>query len=318
MNTATFLSRLSVMLLAGLVFIGRSQAATATLYTTGFEPSEGFNLSYYLSGQGGWTNAGNGGNGLISNSISGYGQQAYVGYFAPSSGSSLSVWKPINFAPSNATLVRFSTVMSLIDSTTTNRDEFYWSIYNRAGQRLCGLLFDNRDLSIWREADDGYVYDTGWGFVNGAGTNGFYTLEIALNFSSNRWSAFFGGTQIISNALITTTNSALNLGDVDAEWVLAVPTKPGNNFLVFDNYTITADAVPQVIPSVQPPTPLTGGQHSVRVTGRAGVSYALEASTNLTSWSALKTNVATGGFFDFTDAASTNAPRKFYRARWIP
>lgn len=318
MNAAASLSRLSALLLGSLLLANQSPAATATLYTTGFEPGEGFNISYYLAGQGGWTNVGSGGNGLISNSISGYGQQAYIGYFSPASGSSLSVWKPINFAPSNASLVHFTAVMSLIDSTTTNRDEFYWSVYNRAGDRLCGVLFDNRDLSIWREADDGYAYDTGWAFENGAGTSGFYTLEFTLSFASNRWSAFLGGTQIITNAPITTQNAALNLGDVDAEWVVANPNKPGNNFLVFDNYTITADAVSQVIPSLQPPVPLAGGQRSIRVNGRSGVSYAIDASTNLMTWIALKTNAAAGGSYDYTDTAATNTPRRFYRARWVP
>ena len=296
-----------------------ASAATATLYATRFEPAQGFSTISNLSLQGGWTNAGSGGNGIVSNYIAGLGQQAYIGYFAPGTGNTaLSVWKPVNFSPSNASLVHFSVEMSVIDSSTTNRDKFYWSAFNIAGHRLFSVLFDNRDLSIWRELDDGFLYDTGWGFENGTASNGVYTLDIAMSFSSNRWDAFLNGTQIVTNEFITTTSAALNFGDVDAEWFLAVSNKPGNNYLLFDNYTITADALPSVIPSVQPPLAAGGGQRLIRVNGKNNVPYAVEASTNLVNWVSLKTNIVTGGYFDYLDAGAAGLRQRFYRARWVP
>jgi hypothetical protein len=46
--------------------------------------------------------------------------------------------------------------------------------------------------------------------------------------------------------------------------------------------------------------------------------FAMEASTNLTSWLALKTNTTTAGSFDFVDDKATNLDRRFYRVRWVP
>ena len=296
-----------------------ASAATATLYATRFEHSEGFRTNATLASQGGWTNAGSGGNGIVTNYILGLGQQAYIGYYAPDAGdTALSVWKPVNFAPSNASLVHFSVEMSVIDSSTNqfglNRDDFYWSVYNSAGDRLFGVLFNNYDLTIWHELDDGFIYETGWYFENGVS----YTLDVTMNFSSNRWDATLNGTQIVSNQLITTTGAARTFGDADAEWVLGTTNKPGNNYLLFDNYTITADALPSVIPNLQPPQPVAGGQRLIRVNGKNNARYAVEASTNLVGWASLKTNTVTGGFFDYTDTGAPGLRQRFYRARWVP
>lgn len=298
--------------------IGAS-AATATVFATRFEASEGYNTSVDLAGQQGWTSDGSGGNGIISNFFGGQKQQGYVGFAPPNPGqSSLIVWKPLSFDSSNASLVRFTVDMSVIDSTTTNWDQFCWAVYNRVGHRLFAVQFDNFDHSIWHELDDGLAYDTDWGFDNGNFTNGLYTLDITMSFASNKWSAFLNGTKIVTNQPITTTGAALNFGDADAEWYLNITNKPGNNYLVFDNYTITADALPAVIPSLQRPLAAGAGQQIIRVNGKNNVQYAVEASTNLTSWTSLKTNVVTGGFFDHLDTGAAGLNRRFYRARWVP
>lgn len=317
MNSAAKLSRwLSACALLGWWLTGAAASgATATLYETRFEYAEGFRTNLALGGQNGWTMAGSGGNGIVTNYILGLGQQGYVGYYPPNVGDRLlSVWKPVNFAPSNAALVRFSVEMSVIDSTTTDRDEFYWTVYNTAGQRLFGVRFDNYDLSIHHELDNGTNYPTGWFFENSTS----YTLGITMSFASNRWNAFLNGTHIVTNQPITTQGAARTLGDVDAEWYLGVPNQPGNNYLLFDNYKITADPLPAVIPTVQAPVAAGGGSQLVRVNGKDNAQYAIEASTNLVSWSALKTNVVTGGYFDHLDTGAAELRQRFYRARWVP
>jgi len=321
MRTAAIKSRwLGGLALALLCLTGISaSAATATVFATRFEIAEGYSTNLALADQQGWTNAGSGGNGVVSNYIKGLGQQAYIGYFPPAPGNnSLTVWKPLNFNSSNASLIRFSAEMSVIDSNSTNRDQFYWSVYNRAGDRLFAILFDNWDLSIWHELDDGFLYDTGWGFTNGSPTDGVYTLDISMSFPSNRWSAFLNGTTIVTNQPITTIGAPLNLGDVDTEWWLTLSNKPGNNYLLFDNYTVTTEPLPAVIPSVQPPLLAGGGQQLIRVNGKDNAQYAVEASTNLLGWTALKTNIVTGGYFDYLDTGAVGLPRRYYRARWVP
>jgi subtilisin family serine protease len=57
----------------------------------------------------------------------------------------------------------------------------------------------------------------------------------------------------------------------------------------------------------------------LRVSGAAAHRYTLEASTNLVTWSALRTNLADpNGQWNFLDADSTNLPARFYRASPAP
>ena len=58
-----------------------------------------------------------------------------------------------------------------------------------------------------------------------------------------------------------------------------------------------------------------GGDFQFTINGIAGQTYAIEASSNLTSWLPLATNVAPSDSFPFSDPASTNLPKRFYRVR---
>jgi hypothetical protein len=52
--------------------------------------------------------------------------------------------------------------------------------------------------------------------------------------------------------------------------------------------------------------------------GQDDRNYAIEVSTNLNQWTALKTNNASDGSFDFLDNTAVGQPQRFYRARLIP
>jgi hypothetical protein len=54
------------------------------------------------------------------------------------------------------------------------------------------------------------------------------------------------------------------------------------------------------------------------LSGMAGQTVVIEASTNLTSWTPLLTNSLLTGCFHFNDRASTNFARRFYRTRLTP
>ena len=57
----------------------------------------------------------------------------------------------------------------------------------------------------------------------------------------------------------------------------------------------------------------------LRISGSAAHRYTLEVSTNLVTWSALRTNQADpNGEWNFVDADSTNLPARFYRASPTP
>lgn len=295
---------------------GTARSPAATLYSTGFERSQGFDLRYTLAGQGGWLSEGTGGNGLVTNTFPGLGQQAYVGLFPPTGGDEgVSVWRPVNLAPiPRATpMIRFSVEMAILDSLNDAYDDFYWSLYNTNGQRLFSLHFDNYNLDI------NYLLDTTTvpvftGFQFEPDTR--YALVVVIECDRNRWSASLDGQPLVSNLPLTTQGQARNLGDFDAQWWVYDTNAPGDNFLVFDNYTLTAEPVPP--PRMEALGRTANGAAQVRLHGLSGYRFALEASTNLTVWSALTTNTTAGGRFDYTDAGAVGLGRRFYRGRWVP
>ena len=298
------------LLPALLVLAAHAPCATAApVYSTGFNVSEGYNTNLDLVGQKGWRAVGSGGNGLLTSAFPGQGQQAYVGYTAPAAGNSyLFVYQPIN---KRLPEVQFSVSMSVVDSTTSARDDFHWSVYNQEGDFLFGLDFDNYDLGVYYYLDGTNARaPSGLWFTN----NTIYPLTVKMDFSRNRWSATFDGALLATNQPITTTGLPLNLGDIDAGWAVFDSEAPGNNYMLFDNYQITASAPPPQLKLLG----FVGGAPVLRLTGSPDLGFAIEGSTNLTGWTALKTNIATGGSFDYLDAGAAGLPRRFYRARWVP
>jgi len=298
-----------------LLLLGRSSAST-NLYSSHFERSEGYNSAYELLGQNGWVtdSASYGGNGLVTNFLGG--QAAYIGLFplAPID-SYLDIWQPLNYSPvlQGMPVVRFSVVVSIVDSTTTNYDDFYWSVYNQQGHALFTIDFFNGDLGVYYFLDgtnSPFVF-TGKSFTNEVA----YMLRITMDFANNIWSATLDGTPLVGDQPMTVTGAPLNLGDIDALWIIANPAKPGDNFMIFDNYQVTADAaVPVRLSSLGR---AANGQFQLRLTGPSGARFAIDASANLFLWTALKTNVISNGSFDFVDTAASGLARRFYRARKV-
>ena len=306
-----------IVVAAGLLSASTHADSPTNIYSTQFEIKDGYDPTKELIGQEGWVTDSTsfGGNGLLTNSGS---LAAYIGAIPlDPPADSLTIWQPINFAPntSGKPIVRFSVSMSIIDSTTTNRNDFLWSVYNTRGNRLFSLDFYNVDLGIYYILDgtNDFRY-TGFDFTNDVTFN----LTIDMDFAHNTWMALLNNATIVTNLPITTTNSLLDLGDIDAVWSLSNPNRPGDDFMVFDNYQITAQA--SVVPSAQL-TPLgytSNAQFLLRLDGTPNSRFAVEATTNLLQWTALKTNVLTGGTLDFIDNISPAAAQRFYRARLVP
>ncbi len=103
----------------------------------------------------------------------------------------------------------------------------------------------------------------------------------------------------------------------------------GTNQSVYPDLLFTND-VPYLLSitmtqSPRPPPPRlhllgrpTNGQINLRLMGPSGARFAIEASTNFSTWRPLITNVTSGGFFDYTDPTPPGAARRFYRGRWVP
>lgn len=303
-------------------------AATNQLYFTQFEPAEGYTNGFTLAGQQSWDFTGSGGNGLIPDGIAG--QSAFIGFTPPNAEDDfLTLWQPINFNPLTAgyPVVKFSVLLNLIDSTNSRYDIFRWSVYNQDFHRLFAIDFDNDFLDV------GYVLDgtnqvvfPGLSLVN----NSNYLLNVTMNFAANRWSATLNQAVIATNQLLTTVNARLDLADIDAVWIVnqisytnalsqvITTNAPGNNYMMFDNYQITAETIPITPAQVQLLGRTTEGWDLLRVTGPEGLRWALEATTNLATWTAVKTNLISGGAFDVVDTSSAGLTRRFYRARYVP
>jgi hypothetical protein len=293
-------------------------AAPIRIFTTGFEPAGGYDPQFTLVGQASWTGLGTGGNGLLSGS-EGFpaGQQAFVGYFPPLTNElSTMVWRPLGIGPipTNTPFVRFSVLMEIVDSTNAHYDCFRWSVFNTNEERLFTLDFDNLDLTVnYRLQNSSTFVPTGVTFSN----NLPMQLEVTMDFSRNRWFALLDGTLLATNLAITTTNRPLSLGDIDAIWFYRNPAAVGNNFMIFDDYRITREDAPVAQPRLVN-LGRQGNSYLLRVFGENGQRYAVEASTNFSAWTALRTNTADGGSFDFIDTAAGGFPRRSYRARFVP
>lgn len=80
--------------------------------------------------------------------------------------------------------------------------------------------------------------------------------------------------------------------------------------------TVVANPLPSVLTGVFDPT---NRLFRLTLTGQPGETYVFQASTNLTSWTALQTNVAPGsGVLKYNDARATNYVQRFYRGVRIP
>lgn len=175
------------------------------------------------------------------------------------------------------------------------------------------LNLDNYDHKILYLLERGanFVW-TGKTFANDVR----YRLRVAMDFSRNRWSATLDNILLTTNQPLTTANTSLNLGDIDAAWFYGDRNNPGDNLMAFDNYEITRESPPQPVLS----NPLHANRgFSLRLTGEPGRKYALEASSELKTWLTLRTNTtsAADGVVDFSDTDLPQA-RRLYRARLVP
>jgi len=281
----------------------------SVLYQTGFEAAEGYNTNKDLAGQNGWMQDGAGGNGILAGYFPGKGQQAYVGFAeSPDKQPWVFLFQPLNKRLSH---VQFSVTVSIADSSNTNYDDFYWSVYNQQVDNLVTIDFDNyyQEIFYWLDGTNSRA-DSGIAFTNGVA----YPLTMDMDFANNLWSAVFNGRTIATNQPLTTVNAPLDLGDIDAAWFTYDTNAPGNNYMVFDDYRVTATIPP---PNLKLLGSL-GGAPVLRLFGQTNEAFAIDASTNLSTWTPLKTNTTTGGYFDYLDSSAGNSRARFYRGRWVP
>jgi hypothetical protein len=309
-------NKVCCFLLAGVCFLVTVPANAAVLYQTGFERAEGFNPALDLAGQNGWLIEGTGGNGLLDEFFPGLGQQAYIGFTPPTSGEVTALWRPLPTpVPSTNPIVHFSVKMQVIESTAGGDDDFRWAVYNPSGNRLFGLNFETATQEIWFQNEDLAFQSTGWSFD----FEGTYDLHIWMDFNRNSWTALLNDLVLANAEPITTTNTTTRaLGDVDAVWFINNPNGVGNNYMLFDNYRISAETDLKAIPAILEPVGRTPeGYFRFYIHGQPDIRYSVDVTTNLRDWDSLGEFSDPDGTFIFEDDTAVDYPFGFYRLREI-
>jgi len=319
------------MIVVAIVALAASlNAATPTrtnLFFTGFERVEGFDPGLVLATQNGWKDyaelAGNPvpdllSNGLETNVFVGFGQQGWIGgTFVDEPVDGVYVWHPVYLdpVPTATPIVKFSVLFAIEPAPANKVDYFRWSFYNSLTNRLISLDFENAGMSIAYLLDDDQFRNIAVPFIPDA----VHHLEVALHFAANQWSAWLDGTQLVTNAQITTRNQRRTLGEIDAVWLPGNPNNRTDRRMFFDNFEVSAESVP--VPPV-PPTLLnlgrtTNGFYALRLLGENNARYVLDYSANASTWLPLKTNIAVDGSFDYVDTNAPLVPERLFRARLL-
>lgn len=327
----SFIRLVAALLLASSVLSARqADGANAkvarVLFETGFERFEGYDSALDLvdssgRGQNGWTSVGYGGNGILADVIPDFsGQYAYIG-FLPSTNRSgfFNVFRPIRFTPTSNSppVLVFHVTMSIRDEhpAAATADDFRWSVYTPDDKRLFTVDFHGTDQTINFALDDNEGFqETGYLFDYGA----TYDLEITMSFGRNRWSAALNGTTVIFEERITTRGTTLALGSIDAVWAANASGTWDDNYLLFDDYRITAYPPADIASLLEVTGVAANGTATVRIWGEPGVSYLVRSTNDFITWTDRGTVVATApdGIATFQDAQPAAA--RFYQVVSIP
>lgn len=289
------------------------------LFETSFEPWEGYSVDFDLTGQNGWVSEGTGGNGILEGPLEGFdGNVAYIGFSPPAKTNDfLNVWRPIGLQPlgKDLPIIQFNVVFQIFDSSTNAPyfDDFRWSVYNTAGDRLFTLDFANESREISYALDDGKGFTkTGFGFRNDES----YELVILMNLHRNAWTARVNDVVVVNGMPMSTKQKTLDFGDMDAVWAIHTAGKPGDNYMVFDDYQITAQPVSSIPAMLEPLGLLNRDRFLLRVFGEPGLTYQLEWTSDMVNWFRAGSGIAQapGGYVDFQDTVDTQGKQKFFRA----
>lgn len=108
---------------------------------------------------------------------------------------------------------------------------------------------------------------------------------------------------------------------------ITVPVTAGNNYLigvdgvngafgrVVLNYSLSTPNAPE--PEISDPGTTSNGLFGFQISNLTN-KFAVQVSTDLSTWTSLSTNNAPVYLYDFVDPRSTNFPKRFYRVQVVP
>jgi hypothetical protein len=330
-------------------------AAGGDAYYTSFE---NFNVGEdTIAGTDGWTGTFSGSklHGIMSedqHKVVGLGNTAFLGgyvttaFYTASSGTSATfpyVRRTVNLDPlalgqEVATFgvifgIKDSTSASLIATNRYKRDNFEFLVYNQVGALLGGVQFDNTTLDTITGLPQCLIYRLTW---NGAAyqyiktdykfiPETLETLQIRINFRTNRWTASLGGIPLFQDLTFYTGSQAKNFGSVMVKMGVPLYTynpltktttvNPGDNYLLFDDYAVRTDPVNTTLSVSRSNT----GAAVLTWNEEAGYSYQVQYSADCVLW---KTDLAGSTFTatitgdrTFTDPTLVLPTQRYYRIK---
>jgi hypothetical protein len=124
-----------------------------------------------------------------------------------------------------------------------------------------------------------------------------------------RW--FFNQTNLITGE----TNYSLVLSNVTTGQSGTYSVAVSNYYGFITSSPATLLVYTSTVPVLSFPGFTSNNQLQLTITGVTGFNYAVEASTNLSDWASLTTNVSP---FIFVDTSAGNFAQRFYRAVYLP
>jgi hypothetical protein len=314
------------------------------LYYTGFENfTPGFDT---VAGTDGWTGSSShaglklsGVDAESTHGVAGIGNAAFIGgnpaVLPATASKTVNLRKAITLDPVAAgqevVLLRVNAgIKDSTPGTTVRRDDFEFAFYNQAGQLLAFVQFDNSTIDTTTSLPEQSIWRSTYG---GSGlapiTTGavFYydllmELVVRINFRTNRWSAALDGVDLFTDEVFYSGPLTRNLGWVAAQMQIAdthlgAPA-PGDNYMLFDDFGVHADPVPDPVIVDFTRNPLSGATELTWIT-EALYKYQVEYTDDLNlPWKtdlvgSLITAAETGISPVFIDALASSKARRFYR-----
>ena len=150
----------------------------------------------------------------------------------------VSIYRPLTEGASPAReVVRFDVLFGITASTEGGDDLFQFAFFNANDDFLAALVLDTTidDYGIW--TDDGTdIVHTGEDFL----TDFVHALSLEIDLTSNTWSGTLDNIPIFDDLPFTTYDGDLDVGGVAAEWELSDADDPGDNWLLFDDWSLVA------------------------------------------------------------------------------
>ena len=346
-----FAPLLQSVLAAAVMFL-RADAGAGELYYTGFENfSAGFNT---IVGTDGWLGSAahaslslSGVDAETTHGVAGLGNAAFIGgnstALAASVGRSMNVRRPVGLDPValNEEVVTFRCLLGIKDSTASGlgvrRDNFEIAVYNNATpsqQLLAAVQFDNSSIDPTTLSPRRQIFRTQWNaslnrfdYIN---TNATFLhdvvqlLSLRINFRTNRWTMELDGIPIFSDLTFHGGTRTRTLGSVAAQLQIVGTSpltggpQPGDNYMLFDDWTVRTDPLP-AMPAPGIARNAATGAVTLAWDQEAGYRYQVAYSPSTGSgWltdlpGSLVTATVSDTDATFTDTSAAGQPARFYR-----